>query len=119
MNDISTHTKDVFKEVCNEIYERWDKDMRSGKLLAVMRAGSHGYDARVDTIVKAVNSHEVYEALLGKAAEWFDEYARSHATKAEQAVDSYEAQSRRDKASTNAQRRDELRQALSTVRGQA
>ena len=36
--------------ICEEIFERWDKDMRSGKLLRALSGKLPGYRADVDAV---------------------------------------------------------------------
>lgn len=40
--------------ICDEILERWDKDMRSGKLLTALAGRCHGYRKDVDEIRAAL-----------------------------------------------------------------
>lgn len=42
------------RSVCADIYERWDKDQRSGKLLAALAGGLRNYDPRVTRILAAL-----------------------------------------------------------------
>lgn len=49
--------------ICAEIYQRWDKDMRSGKLLGAL-AGIPGYRADVDRVRSALTAYpDMYAAL--------------------------------------------------------
>ena len=43
------------RSVCADIYERWDADMRSGKLLAALAGNIPDYDPRVTRILKALS----------------------------------------------------------------
>jgi hypothetical protein len=45
--------------VCNEIFERWDKDQRSGKLLQALAGRLPGYRSDVDEIRDALNQAEI------------------------------------------------------------
>jgi hypothetical protein len=54
--------------VTGDLFERWDKDMRAGKLLTALSGlMSPGYDPRVDLIRKALSdaapAHDMREAL--------------------------------------------------------
>lgn len=40
--------------ICAEIYERWDKDMRSGKLLQALAGKLPGYRSDVDAVRQAL-----------------------------------------------------------------
>lgn len=40
--------------ICEEIFERWDKDMRSGKLLQALAGKLPGYRADVDAVRNAL-----------------------------------------------------------------
>jgi hypothetical protein len=40
--------------ICAEIYQRWDKDMRSGKLLQALAGKLPGYRADVDRVRAAL-----------------------------------------------------------------
>lgn len=47
---------DLLREVADQIFDRWDKDQRAGKLLAALAGRSPGYDQRVDQIRQALAS---------------------------------------------------------------
>lgn len=40
----------MLDQICDEIFERWDKDMRSGKLLTALAGRVKNYDPRVTAI---------------------------------------------------------------------
>lgn len=44
------------EDVCDEIFERWDKDMRSGKLLTALAGRIENYDQRVIRIRQALTA---------------------------------------------------------------
>jgi hypothetical protein len=44
--------------ICAEIYERWDKDMRSGKLLQALSGSLPGYRKDVDEVRAALASQD-------------------------------------------------------------
>lgn len=46
------------KSVCRQIFDRWDKDQRSGKLLTALEGLLPGYDPRVDRIHQALIEHQ-------------------------------------------------------------
>lgn len=49
--------------VCGDIFDRWDKDMRPGKLLTALSGNmSEGYDPRVDRIRRALQSPALSDA---------------------------------------------------------
>jgi hypothetical protein len=41
---------DDLRSVCSDIFNRWDKDMRSGKLLLALSGDLQTYDPRVDRV---------------------------------------------------------------------
>ena len=45
------------EKICDEIFERWDKDMRSGKLLTALAGRLPGYRADVDAVRAALAKH--------------------------------------------------------------
>lgn len=47
---VETSPLDDLSLICEEIFERWDKDMRSGKLLTALAGRAPEYDSRVDRI---------------------------------------------------------------------
>jgi len=51
----------LLEAICSEIYERWDKDMRSGKLLQALAGELPNYRADV-TAVRAALSRSPQEA---------------------------------------------------------
>lgn len=44
--------------ICAEIYERWDKDMRSGKLLQALAGRLPGYRPDVDAVRAALSGDQ-------------------------------------------------------------
>lgn len=44
--------------ICDEIFERWDKDMRSGKLLLALAGRLPGYRPDVDAVRAALTAGE-------------------------------------------------------------
>ena len=50
--------------ICAEIYERWDKDMRSGKLLQALGGGLPKYRADVDAVRAALQRDAVNADML-------------------------------------------------------
>jgi len=63
---------DILKDletVTGDIYERWDADQRSGKLLTALAGHMPpGYDARCDNIRKACNNYPALVEVLGKVS---------------------------------------------------
>jgi hypothetical protein len=43
-----------FRSICHDIHERWDADMRSGKLLMAMLGAIKNYDPRVTRVRAAL-----------------------------------------------------------------
>lgn len=44
--------------ICDEIFERWDKDQRSGKLLTALAGRLPGYRPDVDEVRAALSTSE-------------------------------------------------------------
>jgi hypothetical protein len=42
------------ESVCADLFDRWDRDMRAGKLLTALQGQVPGYDPRVDRIRRAL-----------------------------------------------------------------
>ena len=58
-----------------DLFERWDKDQRSGKLLTAMSGMmSPGYDPRVDRIRRALTSHTDLLSALESAEDALAEH---------------------------------------------
>jgi hypothetical protein len=75
--------RDDLRSVCDEIFGRWDKDMRSGKLLTALAGRLPGYDPRVTRILAALeNEHEASGSLpiIEAASDKLDGYERSECT---------------------------------------
>jgi hypothetical protein len=45
---------DDLESVCADLFSRWDRDMRAGKLLTALEGRLPGYDPRVDRIRRAL-----------------------------------------------------------------
>jgi hypothetical protein len=52
--------------ICTEIYERWDKDQRSGKLLSALAGMNPSYRADVDEVRAALNAADGMAEALEK-----------------------------------------------------
>lgn len=71
------------ESICAEIYARWDKDMRSGKLLAALAGMSPGYRADVDRVRAALarvadpSVNRLYRAINGLDGDDADERAET------------------------------------------
>jgi len=86
------------ESICTTIFDRWDGDMRSGKLLSALSGRlSPGYDPRVDRVrdaLKAVDGPlEAYDAgLLGDGGggdvEWWQDYIRAELGRAHEFYES-------------------------------
>jgi hypothetical protein len=48
--------------ICDEIFERWDKDMKSGKLLTALAGRCHGYRKDVDEVRAALAAADEQES---------------------------------------------------------
>ena len=74
---------DKLEAVCEEIFQRWDKDMRSGKLLTALGGGLPDYRPDVTEIRRALFAFpEMLAALKNLVAE-HDSKAYPHAWYAE------------------------------------
>src|SRR5688572_7707248 len=56
---------ELLEQVCDEIFKRWDKDMRSGKLLSALSGRVNNYDPRVTAIRAALSTGLERAYLLG------------------------------------------------------
>jgi len=58
--------------VCAEIYDRWDKDQRSGKLLSALAGELRKYDPRTTRIRAAIENHDDLLTALQRIAQPLD-----------------------------------------------
>jgi len=59
-------TLEKFETICAEIYERWDKDMRSGKLLLALAGELPGYRKDVDEVRAALAAISPHQQTSGE-----------------------------------------------------
>jgi hypothetical protein len=59
----------MLRQVSDEIFDRWDKDMRSGKLLTALAGRLTKYDPRVTAICSALAAAETHDARVTELLE--------------------------------------------------
>lgn len=62
-------------EICAEIYDRWDKDQRSGKLLGALAGTVTNYNRAVTRIRSALALHDELVTALERAASHIEHMA--------------------------------------------
>lgn len=65
---------DLLNTICEEIFQRWDKDQRSGKLLSALSGRFTGYRPDVTKVRRALESHDALvkalEEIASEATQW-------------------------------------------------